>query len=73
VVSLTITARHACLILLHNRYQRFNSPYYKDTHKHWRERIRAFTEKEILPTMEDWKNKLVPPRDIYEKVHILED
>jgi alkylation response protein AidB-like acyl-CoA dehydrogenase/predicted heme/steroid binding protein len=49
-------------------YQRFNSPYYKETHKVWREHVRNFVETEILPTVENWKDANEPPKDLYLKM-----
>jgi len=49
-------------------YQRFNSPYYKDTHRAWREYVRKFVETEIMPSLDSWKNAKEPPKDIYMKM-----
>eukprot|EP01094_Clydonella_sp_ATCC50884_P000037 TRINITY_DN1002_c0_g1_i1.p1 TRINITY_DN1002_c0_g1~~TRINITY_DN1002_c0_g1_i1.p1 ORF type:complete len:549 (-),score=204.74 TRINITY_DN1002_c0_g1_i1:152-1762(-) len=50
-------------------YQRLtNSPYYKETHKRWRERVRAFTEAEILPTMHEWCEDSKPPAELVQKM-----
>lgn len=49
-------------------YQRFNSPYYKETHIKWREYVRNFCETEIFPTIESWKGDSIPPKDIYMKM-----
>jgi len=49
-------------------YQRFNSPYYKESHKKWREHVRNFVEKEIMPDLEKWKSDNEPPRELYRKM-----
>lgn len=49
-------------------YQRLKSPYYKDTHIQFRSRIREFVEKEIMPTLNEWKDNPRPPKDIYLKM-----
>jgi len=45
-------------------YQRFNSPYYTDSHRKWREYVRAFCEKHIMPTIDEWKDNNSPPREL---------
>eukprot|EP01079_Euglenida_sp_SAG-EU17-18_P006286 gene6286-6101_t len=35
-------------------YQRFNSPYYKDTHVRWRARVRDHMETHVLPGLQSW-------------------
>ena len=37
-------------------YQRFNSPYYKATHVAFRERVRNFVEKEVMPYVNEWRD-----------------
>jgi len=49
-------------------YQRFNSPYYKETHIQWRAKVRDFVENEIMPTLDSWKDKPVPPKDLLLKL-----
>jgi len=48
-------------------YQRFNSPYYKDTHKDWRAHVRRVAN-EVFENMYDWKNSSKPPADILLKL-----
>eukprot|EP01104_Vermistella_antarctica_P002493 TRINITY_DN12731_c0_g1_i1.p1 TRINITY_DN12731_c0_g1~~TRINITY_DN12731_c0_g1_i1.p1 ORF type:complete len:523 (-),score=99.77 TRINITY_DN12731_c0_g1_i1:19-1587(-) len=45
-------------------YQRFNSPYFKESHKAWREKVRAFVDKEIIATMSTWVKEKRPPADL---------
>jgi hypothetical protein len=35
-------------------YQGCESPYYKPTHHQFRQRVREFVEKEIMPFCHDW-------------------
>jgi len=49
-------------------YQRFNSPYYKETHIQWRAKMRSFVDTEILPTLDSWKEKPQPPKDLLLKM-----
>lgn len=49
-------------------YQRFNSPYYRDTHKQWRSYVRKFVEENIISDMHRWKNKPRPPADLMLKM-----
>jgi len=37
-----------------NWYQQFKSPYYKDTHRNFREKVRKFVEAELLPHVDEW-------------------
>lgn len=56
-------ARFYCNTL--SRYTRFNSPYYKETHRLYRQRVRDFVEERIMPTYTLWRGESNPPRDIY--------
>ena len=38
-------------------YQGKPSPYYKETHHLYRQKIRAFVEKEIIPYATEWEEK----------------
>ena len=49
-------------------YQRLQSPYYKNTHIQFRNRIRQFVDTEILPNLNEWKENSQPPRDLYLKM-----
>jgi alkylation response protein AidB-like acyl-CoA dehydrogenase len=49
-------------------YQRLNSPYYKDTHRAFRERVRKFVDTEIIPTLSEWERSSKPPQELYEKM-----
>jgi alkylation response protein AidB-like acyl-CoA dehydrogenase len=49
-------------------YQRFNSPYYKETHKNFREYVRKFVDTEIMPSLDSWKDANEPPKDLYKKM-----
>ena len=37
-------------------YQRLNSPYYNDSHRQWRARVRKFVDEEIIPTQAEWSS-----------------
>ncbi|GBG16081.1 Acyl-CoA dehydrogenase apdG, partial [Hondaea fermentalgiana] len=47
---------------------RFNSPYYKDTHRAFRARVRDFVDTVLLPTMEDWEMDKRPPAFVTEEM-----
>jgi len=49
-------------------YQRFNSPYYNDSHRKFRGKIRKFVDTEILPNLGEWRNLKVPPKDLLLKL-----
>jgi alkylation response protein AidB-like acyl-CoA dehydrogenase len=49
-------------------YQRFNSPYYKETHVLFRQTVREFVEREILPFAADWADLDRPPHEVYKRM-----
>jgi len=49
-------------------YSRLNSPYYKETHRRFRERVRLFVDNEVAPTVADWVHKDRPPQALLEKM-----
>jgi len=49
-------------------YQRFNSPYYKDTHRRWREKVRRFVDEDVIATMASWAEDERPPAAVLEKM-----
>ena len=48
--------------------QRFNSPYYNDSHRRFLEDVRSFVDTELIPTLSDWCDKSKPPADIVQKM-----
>jgi len=50
-------------------YRGMNSPYYKQTHVQWREKIRAFTEKEIMPYVQEWDRSKSLPKELLIKAY----
>jgi len=40
-------------------YQNLNSPFYNESHKAWRAKLREFTEEHIMPIVDDWDMKAV--------------
>lgn len=40
-------------------YQGLNTPYYKETHAQWRQRVRAFCDEALEPILEDWEHAAV--------------
>ncbi len=47
---------------------RLNSPFYKDTHKEWKEKVlRPFLEKEIIPNIDQWEKDGNIPLEYYKK------
>jgi alkylation response protein AidB-like acyl-CoA dehydrogenase len=50
-------------------YQRSSrSPYYKPTHFAFRERVRAFVDQDLMPTMNDWVGASRPPSGLVQKM-----
>ena len=43
-------------------YQDWNSPYYNDSHVKWRDALREFVEKEIMPFCHEWDEKKAVPK-----------
>jgi len=52
-----------------NWYQGFSSPYYTESHKKWRAKVREFVEEEIIPNCSEWdaSKEYRLPRDLYVK------
>lgn len=50
-------------------YTGLNSPYYKDTHREFRARVRAFVEKEILPYIDEWEEAGDYPPELRQKAY----
>jgi alkylation response protein AidB-like acyl-CoA dehydrogenase len=45
-------------------YTKMNSPYYRQSHIAWRNRLRKFVDEKILPRTDEMRNLKVPPADI---------
>ena len=45
------------------------SPYYKDTHREYRARVRAFVEKEVTPFCAQWDEVKAIPRELFVKAY----
>jgi len=50
-------------------YQGWKSPYYKETHLNFREKVRAFVEKEIKPFVSVWEEKKAWDLDLPRKAY----
>lgn len=50
-------------------YRGFASPYYNDSHRAWRAKVRAFVEKEISPYAPTWDEEKDYPRDLHVKAY----
>jgi alkylation response protein AidB-like acyl-CoA dehydrogenase len=50
-------------------YLSFNSPYYNDSHRAWRDKVRHFVETELMPYAEEWEIKQDYPRELHEKAY----
>lgn len=50
-------------------YSGLNSPYYKDTHRQFRARVRAFVEKEIMPYIDEWEEAGDYPPELRQKAY----
>ncbi|KAI8056581.1 acyl-CoA dehydrogenase/oxidase [Syncephalis plumigaleata] len=48
-------------------YQGWDSPYYKESHKLLRSRVRAFVDKEIMPYVHEWDEAKQIPRALFVK------
>eukprot|EP01083_Nonionella_stella_P144460 451114_1 len=48
-------------------YQGQLSPYYNDSHRRWRQKVRDFTEKEIMPFVSEWEENYAIPTEVYRK------
>ena len=46
-------------------YNGFNSPYYTASHAAFREKVRAFVEREIAPNAHEWDEAKTIPREVY--------
>jgi len=47
----------------------FKSPYYKETHKQFRAKVRTFVEKEIMPFCHEWDEAGTYPPELHEKAY----
>eukprot|EP01087_Luapelamoeba_hula_P002544 TRINITY_DN1220_c0_g1_i2.p1 TRINITY_DN1220_c0_g1~~TRINITY_DN1220_c0_g1_i2.p1 ORF type:complete len:440 (-),score=66.65 TRINITY_DN1220_c0_g1_i2:54-1373(-) len=50
-------------------YQGSKSPFYNDSHRVWRAKVRAFVDKEIVPHITEWENNHDYPRELHEKAY----
>lgn len=48
-------------------YQDWHSPYYNESHRKFRDAIRDFVEKEIMPFVDEWDDVRKVPRELQEK------
>ena len=46
-------------------YNAINSPYYKASHRHLREFIRAYVDEYIIPNCEEWENQGFIPKEVF--------
>ena len=49
-------------------YTRLNSPYFNDSHRCWRQKVREFVDNEIIKGMGNWEAGTEPPRDLMLKM-----
>ena len=52
-----------------NWYHRFSSPYYKQTHIEFREKVRQFVETELIPFVDEWDETADYPIELHEKAY----
>ncbi|KAK3281502.1 hypothetical protein CYMTET_10710 [Cymbomonas tetramitiformis] len=52
-----------------NWYRRYNSPYYKETHRVWREKVRKFVDEELTPYCTKWDEQKRLPREVFTKAY----
>lgn len=45
------------------------SPFYKDTHREFRHRVRTFVEKEVTPFCNEWDEAKKIPRELFVKAY----
>jgi len=50
-------------------YRIFQSPYYTDSHRAFRARIRAFVDKEVLPFVHEWDEAGTYPPELHQKAY----
>jgi len=50
-------------------YQGFESPFYTESHKKFRAKVRAFVEKDLMPNIHDWEEAGAYPRDLLSKAY----
>mmetsp|Transcript_41034 Transcript_41034/g.49790 ORF Transcript_41034/g.49790 Transcript_41034/m.49790 type:complete len:422 (+) Transcript_41034:58-1323(+) len=50
-------------------YRKYNSPYYKQTHIDFRDKVRAFTEKELMPYCAEWDEGKKIPIEVFQKCY----
>jgi len=50
-------------------YGKYKSPFYKETHKKFRARVREFVEKELKPHVQEWEEKHDYPTDLHVKAY----
>ena len=48
-------------------YRSWNSPYYNDSHRAFRAKVRAFTEEHIMPFCHEWDEAKTLPKALFEK------
>ena len=49
-------------------YHGWKSPYYRETHATWREKVRNFVEAEIVPHIAEWEESKTLPRSLVKKL-----
>lgn len=47
----------------------YKSPYYNDSHREFRARVRAFVDKEVLPYIHEWDEAGTYPPELHEKAY----
>jgi alkylation response protein AidB-like acyl-CoA dehydrogenase len=52
---------------LQSWYGAWNSPYYNDSHRAFRAKVRQFTETEIMPFCHEWDEAKTLPKSLFEK------
>ncbi len=50
-------------------YAGSENPYYNDSHKAFRAKVRAFVDSEIVPHITEWEEKKEYPRSLHEKAY----
>lgn len=47
--------------------EKYHSPYYKQTHKEWRDRCRKFVDEKVIPNVSEWEREKKIPLHVYKE------
>lgn len=64
-----IDSGSVCRVIATRHDRRIKSPYYKETHFRFRDKIRAFIQREVAPFVHEWDEQGTYPRELHEKAY----